>query len=72
MALAYCLGVLAVPAPAGVGIREAVLGLVLTRLLTAPQVITVVLVSRVGLLLVDFALAGLWSLHAGRRRSPAS
>ena len=72
MALAYCLGVLAVPAPAGVGIREAVLGLVLTRLLTAPQVITVVLVSRVGLLLVDFALAGLWSLHAGRRRSKAS
>ncbi len=64
-ALAFCVGVLFIPAPAGAGIREVALGLALATVLTQPQVAAVVLVSRVLLVAVDCALAALW--WAGRR-----
>jgi hypothetical protein len=63
-ALAYCLGVLVVPAPAGAGIRDAALAVALATAVASPQALAVALVSRFVLAVVDFGLAGVWS--AGR------
>jgi hypothetical protein len=81
-ALAYCAGVLFLPAPAGLGVRELALAAALAVVLTQPQVVAVVLVSRFALVLVDGVLAAAWWLrlvgggassgtdrHAGRRSS---
>lgn len=74
-ALAYTAGTLFVPAPAGAGVREAVLALALVNVIhdsssfNRPSVIVVVLLSRVALALLDFALAGFWLLVARRRSS---
>ena len=57
MALAVCVGVLFVPAPAGAGIRDVVLGLILTGPLTSAQAVTVVVISRAMLTVVDLVLA---------------
>jgi uncharacterized membrane protein YbhN (UPF0104 family) len=59
MALAYSLGVLFVPAPAGAGVREVVLILVLGSVLSPGQALAVALVSRALLIGVDIVLAGL-------------
>lgn len=70
-ALAFCAGVLFIPAPAGVGVRELALGLALATVIPAPASAAVVLVSRLGLALLDLALAGGWTL-AGRTRAGAT
>lgn len=62
-ALAYCSGVLFVPAPAGLGIRELALAASLAVVLTSPQAFAVVLVSRFALALVDVTLATAWWLR---------
>lgn len=75
-ALAYSAGVLFIPAPAGAGVREAVLTLALGGVITAhndfthDKVIVVVLLSRIVLAFLDFALAGVAVLaaRAGRGR----
>ncbi|MGH3909357.1 MAG: lysylphosphatidylglycerol synthase domain-containing protein, partial [Pseudonocardiaceae bacterium] len=62
-ALAYCSGVLFLPAPAGLGVRDLVLAASLAVVLTPPQAFAVVLVSRFALALVDGALAAAWWLR---------
>jgi hypothetical protein len=63
-ALAYAAGTLFVPAPAGAGVREAVLGVALVNVIGGSsafdqnKVIVVVLLSRVLLAVLDFAQAG--------------
>lgn len=57
-ALAWSLGLLAVPFPAGVGVREVVLVAMLSGLLDRGAVLVVVLVSRVVLTVADLAVAG--------------
>jgi len=57
MALAVSLGVLFIPAPAGAGIRDIVLKLVLGVILTSGQALAVVVASRVILILCDVSLA---------------
>jgi glycosyltransferase 2 family protein len=62
-ALAYAAGTLFVPAPAGAGVREAVLGVALVNIIDSSsfghdKVIVVVLLSRVMLAILDFAQAG--------------
>jgi glycosyltransferase 2 family protein len=62
-ALAYCLGVLVIPAPAGAGIRDAALAVALSAAVSRPQAaLAVALVSRFVMAFVDFGLAGAWSL----------
>jgi glycosyltransferase 2 family protein len=56
-ALAFCLGVLFLPAPAGAGVREAALVLALSPVLAVGPALAVALVSRVLLTAADFALA---------------
>lgn len=69
-ALAYAAGTLFVPAPAGAGVREAVLGVALINVIGASssfdneKVIVVVLLSRILLAILDFAQAGVVVLVA--------
>jgi glycosyltransferase 2 family protein len=67
MGLAVSAGVLFLPAPAGAGMREIVLGYVLVAVLTSSQVIAVVIASRVILLLADLLMAGLVAFTSSRR-----
>jgi hypothetical protein len=67
-AFAYCAGLLVIPAPAGVGVREFVLGAALATAITPEAAVAVVLVSRLGLAAVDLGLAALWP---GGLRRPA-
>ena len=67
MALAVPLGVLFLPAPAGAGIRDVILVLVLSVQLTSGQALAVVVTSRVLLIAGDLVLAALAA--ASRRRS---
>ena len=53
--VAYALGMLFLPAPAGAGIREAVLGALLSGQLSSGAVVVAVLVSRVLLAVLDVA-----------------
>jgi uncharacterized membrane protein YbhN (UPF0104 family) len=69
MGLAVSAGLLFLPAPAGAGMREVVLGAVLLTVLTSGQVVAVVVASRVIILLADLLLAGLVSLTGGQKRS---
>jgi hypothetical protein len=57
MALAVSAGVLFIPAPAGAGIRDVVLALVLRTLLDSGQALAVVIASRVILIFCDLFLA---------------
>jgi glycosyltransferase 2 family protein len=69
-ALAYCAGVLFVPAPAGVGVRELALGAALSTAVT-PQVATaVVLVSRLAFAAVDLGMAAATFHRRGPIRYP--
>ncbi len=76
-ALAYTAGTLFVPAPAGAGVREAVLALALTEVIkdgspfNHDSVIVVVLLSRVLLAVLDFAQAGAFLLATRRQQVPA-
>lgn len=63
-ALAWTVGFLVIVVPAGVGVREAVLGLVLAGQLSGGSVVVAVLASRVLLTLADVVLG----LAAARRR----
>ena len=58
MALAVPVGVLFLPVPAGAGVREVVLALVLTTALPSGRALAVVVASRVILVACDVALAG--------------
>jgi glycosyltransferase 2 family protein len=58
-ALAYCAGVLFVPAPAGVGVRELALGAALAASLTPQAAAAVVLVSRLASAAVDLTMAAI-------------
>jgi len=69
MALAVSAGLLFLPAPAGAGMREIVLGYVLVAALTSGQVLAVVIASRVIVLLADLLLGGMFSVTGGRKRS---
>ena len=69
-ALAYSIGILFVPAPAGAGVREVALTVALSPVLGPTEALAVALASRVILAILDFAQAGfgvLWSARAGRR-----
>lgn len=57
MALAFSLGVLFIPAPAGAGVRDVVLTLVLSTMLTSGQALAVVVASRILLIVCDLLLA---------------
>ncbi len=71
MALAVSAGVLFIPAPAGAGVRDVVLSLVLRSVLTSPQALAVVVTSRVLLIMADLLLAALALAAPGRKlRSP--
>lgn len=59
MGLAVSAGVLFIPAPAGAGLREVVLGLVLASVMSPGQAVAVVVASRVVLIAVDVLLAGI-------------
>jgi uncharacterized membrane protein YbhN (UPF0104 family) len=69
VALAVPLGVLFVPAPAGAGIREAALVLVLSSVMTTGQALAVVIASRCILVICDVLLALLF-LALTRNRRP--
>lgn len=60
MALAVSAGILFIPAPAGAGLREVVLGYVLAAVITSGQAIAVVVASRVLLIVVDLLLASVF------------
>lgn len=71
MALALPLGILFIPAPAGAGVRDVVLGLVLASILPAGQALAVVLAGRVIAVAGDVLAAGLAAgamrLHSHRQ-----
>jgi uncharacterized membrane protein YbhN (UPF0104 family) len=69
MALAAPLGILFIPAPAGAGIRDVVLALVLEATLPSGQALAVVLTARGLFIVSDVVLAGVSALTAGARRS---
>jgi uncharacterized membrane protein YbhN (UPF0104 family) len=70
MALAVSVGVLAIPFPAGAGIREVVLVLTLAPILDSGQALALAVASRVILIVCDVALA-LVALIIGRVRHDA-
>lgn len=72
MALAVPLGVLFIPAPAGAGIRDVVLGLVLGSAMPAGQALAVVLASRAIAVVCDLLAAGLAATVLRVRRSRRS
>ncbi|WP_282825233.1 lysylphosphatidylglycerol synthase domain-containing protein [Gulosibacter sediminis] len=63
-ALAWTVGFLVIVAPAGIGIREGVLGLLLAGQLTSGAVVALVLLSRIAFTIAD-VLAGLLYLRRG-------
>jgi uncharacterized membrane protein YbhN (UPF0104 family) len=65
-ALAYSLGLLAVPVPAGAGVRDVALTVTFASVVAGPAALVVALVSRTILTLVDVSMAGLQ--HLPRRR----
>ena len=75
-ALAFVAGLLVVPLPAGAGVREGVLVATLAGSIGAPAALTVSLVSRLVLLVVDLVLAGIFGVggagRALRRRRAAA
>ena len=70
-ALAWVVGFLVVLAPAGAGVREAVLVLALSPVLPAAAALLVALVSRLLLTTIDLVLAGLAGGLERRARSRA-
>lgn len=70
-ALAVVVGLLVVPLPAGAGVREAVLVVVLRTVMPTPAATAVAVVSRVVVTLCDLALAAGAALAVRRSRRPA-
>jgi uncharacterized membrane protein YbhN (UPF0104 family) len=70
-AFAWCVGFLVVFAPAGAGVREAVLTLALAPALAAGPALVVALVSRALMTVADLVLAGLAVLAARRHHAAA-
>jgi uncharacterized membrane protein YbhN (UPF0104 family) len=70
VAAAYLVGVLVVIAPAGVGAREATLGLLLAPTLGVPAAAAVALLSRLVHTVGDLALAGVAWWLARRADDP--
>ncbi|MFB9318659.1 lysylphosphatidylglycerol synthase transmembrane domain-containing protein [Cryptosporangium minutisporangium] len=68
-ALAYALGLLAIPLPAGAGVRDVVLVAALASVVTGPEALLVAVLSRVALTVVDLAL-GCGFLAFVRRKKP--
>ena len=62
-AVGWAAGLLVIVAPAGVGVREVVMGAVLANQLSASSVIVVVLLSRVMLTVADLVLGLLWLIR---------
>jgi glycosyltransferase 2 family protein len=58
LALAFCLGLIFVPAPAGAGVREVALVLAFGPVLGHGEALAVALISRIMLTMLDFVLAG--------------
>ncbi|MFI5959992.1 lysylphosphatidylglycerol synthase transmembrane domain-containing protein [Cryptosporangium sp. NPDC051539] len=56
-ALAYALGLLAIPLPAGLGVRDGVLLATFATVVSGPQAAVVVVLSRVALTVIDITLA---------------
>lgn len=74
-ALAFCIGLIFIPVPAGAGVRDAALTVALSPVLAAPEALAVALTSRLALVFLDFGLAaGAWALmrRARSRTEPAS
>jgi uncharacterized membrane protein YbhN (UPF0104 family) len=67
MSLAVSAGVLFIPAPAGAGVRDVILSLVLRATLSGGQALAVVVASRALLILVDLALAAIAATTLKRR-----
>lgn len=67
-ALAFALGVLLIPFPAGLGVREVVIALVLASVTTAGVAATAAILSRLLYAVADFGLAGI-AAAVGRRRA---
>lgn len=68
--LAYSLGMLAIPVPAGAGVRDAALVAAFSAVVTVEQAFLVALVSRVILAAVDVGLAGGQYLVTARKVAP--
>lgn len=66
--LAFCIGILLIPVPAGLGVREAVITLILSAVTASSIALTAAVVSRVLYALGDFAMAGI-ALALDRRRT---
>jgi hypothetical protein len=70
MALAWAVGLIFIPAPAGAGVREAVLVATFAPQIGTPEALAVALASRVLLLLADVALAGVGAAVRSGRSKP--
>ncbi len=71
MALAWAVGLIFIPAPAGAGVREAVLVATFAPQIGGPEALAVALASRVLLLLADVVLAGIGAAVRSGRSAPA-
>lgn len=71
-ALAFVAGLLLVPLPAGAGVREGVLVLILAGPVGAASALTVALVSRLVLVVIDIVLAGAFGVGRAARRARGS
>ncbi len=70
MALAVSLGILFIPAPAGAGVRDVILVLVLGSVMGSAQALAVVVASRAILIACDVAIAGLAAVTVRRGQTP--
>lgn len=73
-ALAFSVGLVSVPVPAGAGVREAVFAVFVGSVVGVGKAIAVALLSRVMLALIDFGLAGgqaVWNSRLERRVADA-
>lgn len=66
IALGWAAGIAFIPAPAGAGIRDAILALTLGPIIGTDAAVTIALASRVLLLVADVALAGVGALLTRR------
>jgi hypothetical protein len=73
-AVGFALGFLFIPSPAGVGVREIVIGAILAHGsgLSAPTVAAIVIVWRVVTLVADFSVAGLAMINRKGRARPVA
>jgi glycosyltransferase 2 family protein len=70
--LAFAIGVLAIPVPAGLGVREFVMTAVLASVTGSGVAVTAAILSRLVYAIADFSLAGVSAATGRRDRTPAS